>query len=482
MFWRGVWGYLPVQATQALVGFGAIIAFTRLLTPEEYGHYALAFSVASLIHTTFLTWLESAMARFQVAELERGEIGAHLGTLYRTFLAMVALIWLVAGPVILLAPLNPALKLAIVAGMVSFCIKGVFKLIQERKRAEGDVKGFALMELSLGLGGFGGGVLLAWLGWGGAAPLAAVGFVVAFTLLWAAPGDLRAAARGRFEAGRLRRAAAYGLPLSMSLVLALALSTTDRFIIAGFLGEESVGAYHAGYSVGFRMLDVVFIWLGLAGAPAAIAALERGGVPALQKAARIQAELMISLALPAAVGLALVAEPLVALLVGEALRSQAAQVTPWIALGAFGYGITTYYFNQAFTLGRRTGLLLAAMAVPAVVNIGLNLLLVPAFGIIGAAWSTAISFNLGAVASAVLGRRAIALPLPWAAGARAVLASALMAAVVLAVPAWGGWTELLAKAAAGAVTYVLALLAMDSRLRRRPSAFLTAAAHEGRPA
>ncbi|MDP8916921.1 MAG: lipopolysaccharide biosynthesis protein, partial [Pseudomonadota bacterium] len=456
MFWRGVWGYLPVQAVQAVVGFGAIIAFTRLLTPEQYGHYALAYSVGSLIHTSFITWLESAMARFQVAEAERGDPAAHLGTLHRTWVAMVALIALVAAPIILLLPLDPALKLAIGAAMASFSIKGLFKLIQERKRAEGDVKGFALMDIALSAGSFGLGMVLAWLGWGGASPLAAVGFVVVFVLIWTAPGEVRKAARGRFDAQRLRRYAAYGLPMSLSLILALALSTTDRFIIAGFLGEESVGAYHAGYSVGFRMLDVVFIWLGLAGAPAAVAALERGGPKALAEAAQQQAELMALIAIPAVAGLALVAGPLVEVLVGEQLRAEAAQVTPWIALGAFFYGVSTYYFHQAFTLGRRTGLLLLAMAAPAVANIGLNLWLVPAYGIIGAAWSTAASFALGTLASALLGRRAIALPVPWAAIARCALAAGVMAAAVRSTPASGGWSELFLKAAVGAGVYAAA--------------------------
>ena len=35
MFWKGVWGYLPANIVQGLVGFLAIVIFTRLLSPEE---------------------------------------------------------------------------------------------------------------------------------------------------------------------------------------------------------------------------------------------------------------------------------------------------------------------------------------------------------------------------------------------------------------------------------------------------------------
>jgi len=73
-------------------------------------------------------------------------------------------------------------------------------------------------------------------------------------------------------------------------------------------------------------------------------------------------------------------------MIGEDLRAAASGVTPWIALGSLLAGCTTYYFHQAFTLGRRTELLLLVMTVPAVANVLLNLALIPAFGVTGPPW------------------------------------------------------------------------------------------------
>ncbi len=205
--------------------------------------------------------------------------------------------------------------------------------------------------------------------------------------------------------------------MALSLVLALALATTDRFLIASFLGDAAVGVYHAGYSLANRTLDVMFIWLGAAGGPALIVALERGGHDALQKAAREQGALMLALTLPASVGLALVARPLADVMVGPALRDGAAAVTPWIAASALFSGLTTYYTHQAFTLGRRTGLLLFAMSIPAAANVGLNLVLIPRMGLTGAMVATTASYGArprrldragtpGPPAAAALGRGA----------------------------------------------------------------------------
>ena len=62
MFWRGVWGYLPANIIQGLVGFGAILVFTRLLSPDDFGRYALAISITTLVHVGAFSWLEASMA------------------------------------------------------------------------------------------------------------------------------------------------------------------------------------------------------------------------------------------------------------------------------------------------------------------------------------------------------------------------------------------------------------------------------------
>src|ERR1700761_5640025 len=90
MFWRGVIGYLPANLVQAVVGLLSIVLFTRLLSPEQYGDYALGFSAMTLTHTAAFTWSEAAMARFWVGEHGKGAAAHHLATLYRLWLMLLA--------------------------------------------------------------------------------------------------------------------------------------------------------------------------------------------------------------------------------------------------------------------------------------------------------------------------------------------------------------------------------------------------------
>ena len=154
MFWRGVLGYLPVNIVQGLVGLLTIVTFTRLLTPGQFGDYALGFSVMALTHTTVFTWNEAALARFWAGESGREDGGAHhAATIYRTWLLLLAVLP-AAGLLAALWPMSPSLKLAVLAGLAAVLPRTFAKLAQERRRAAGEVGGSAMIDLVQTLGGF----------------------------------------------------------------------------------------------------------------------------------------------------------------------------------------------------------------------------------------------------------------------------------------------------------------------------------------
>jgi O-antigen/teichoic acid export membrane protein len=461
MFWRGVWGYLPANIVQGVVGFLAIVLFTRLLSPEDFGRYALAFSAMTLAHVAVFSWLEAAMARFWAAQTP-GAAQGHFASLYRTAFVLSAAFLVVTGLTVWLLPTDPLFRIALAVGLAGAPARCMVKLAQERFRAEGEVAKSARLDMAVTAGGLALGVGFALTGMGAAAPLLGLGLAPLAALPFVLPGELKQARGGAFEAGRVRDYAMYGYPIAASLALTVVLSSTDRFVLDAYLGEAAVGAYHASYSIANRTLDVLFLWLGTAGQPALVMALERGGMDRLKVAAREQLSTFLLVGLPAAAGVALVARPLSEVLIGEELRTAAASVTPWIALSALLFGLTAYYFGQAFTLGKKTRRLLIAMAIPAGLNVVLNLILVPRFGLMGAAWATAASFGLGMVATMLIGRRVVALPIPWESLARCGVATGIMALVVSSLPAVGGLGELILDAGVGAMVYAAAALTLNA--------------------
>jgi O-antigen/teichoic acid export membrane protein len=473
MFFKGLKGYLPANILQGVIGFGSLILLTRMLSPQEYGIYALAFGVTSLIHTAVFTWLEASMARFYPAESLKDPCAPGLyGTIYRLFGALVAGyifisllglrlwglwlsgLWVWQG--------QDALILALSLGLFSAIFRSLLKLVQEQRRSQGRVAIAAQIDMAQTSLGFLMTMVCVKMGLGGAAPLLGAGLAAFICLPFVVGKDMALASAGTFDPQKAKSYAQYGMPIAVSLILTLGLATVDRFFIAYYLGTEDAGAYHAGYSLASRLLDVIFLWFAAAGSPALVRALESGGVVALQKQAGLQITTMALVLFPAVGGLIMTAPALSTIMIGEALRDKALLVTPMIALGALFSGFNSYYFLQAFTLAKKTRWLSLAIAVPFVANIGLNFALIPMFGLYGAGLAMVLSFALGSLAAILLGQKALPLPFPaWTLAKITACVFVMMGALSLMPPLAVVWLDLMVRTGLGVIIYAVMLASLN---------------------
>ncbi len=465
MLWRHLFGYLPVNIAQAIAGFGGIFLLTRLLTPEQYGLYGLAFAVMTLFHTVFFTWIEAAMARFYARAEAQQRLPDHLTATYQTMFVLALIGATLGGIALVFLPISTGFKSILGYALAAAILRATLNLTLEGRRAAREVSRYSLIEFFHISSSFGLGIMLvAATGLGAAGPFAGMLVAAAMALLFDLPPMLKRAKGGTISVAELKVFVRYGGPISLALIMALAMSSADRFLIAGYLDTASVGVYTAGYNLASRTLDVIFIWGGMAAAPLTVAALELGGQKEARAMARKAFGLMALLTFPAATGLALVAVPLSAVMIGPAFRDQAAQIIPWISAAGLMSGIMTYYLQDAFTLAKRTNMLAAIMIFPALLNIGLNMVLLPRLGLQGAVIATVISYGLGMVLSAVIGRRYFPLPLPFEAAAKTLIACAVMAAGVLLAPwpqNWPALALLLAQAGLGAGLYGASAYALN---------------------
>ena len=457
-------GYLPVSLAHGLVGFGGVYVFTRLLGPEDFGRYALMFSVMVLIHTVTVTWAEASSYRFAAIAEQEDELPNH----YRTGLALIlrshflmaamtALIWWVfyrSDP-------HYSVIMPWLFGIIFVVSLG--KVSLEAHRAHQRVGRFALLETGRVVFGFVIGALLAWRGgFGAAAPFmgmfAAASIVAVHEVVWL----WRQARGGRLDKGRTRQWIAYGVPIAAALALDVTLSVADRFLIEHFIDVAAVGAYAAGYGVADKTVLMICAWAAMAGSPLIMAAYEAGDEADTADAARGLFGIILFVGLPAAVGLGLVAEPLAEAMIAEGLRDQAAQIIPWIAFCGLLNGLLIHYVSESFQLVRRTDQRALLMIVPTVLNIVLNLVLIPAFGLMGAVYATLASYAAGVLLLGVVGRSHVALPVPLGEAFKVGLAALAMWPVIAVLPEWGSWAELFVKAAFGGVTYLTVALAIDA--------------------
>lgn len=424
----------PLQIAQALVGLGAIAAFTRLMSAEEFGHYALALSASMLAHTLLFTWAEAAAFRFLSAARAEGRTGDHFATLAAIALGLGAATLVATGAALMLAGLQDDI-LALAAFAAGAAVFRFFaRLGRESDRAAMDVGRYAVLETAYLLIGFAAGVaLLTRFDLGAAAPFAGLLLAGVLVTLVDAPRLLRQSAGGRTDVARAAAYASYGAPLALALAIDLGVQTAARFILADQSGAADVGVYAAAFGLA-RPLDLMFMAAGAAFAPLLLTAYEEKGASAVREPARNGFVLLAAIGAPAAAGLALVASPLSTLLVGEVLSAEAARVLPWLALAGLMSGFNLYYLSEAFQLTRRTGLRALVMLAPGAVQLTLTAMLAAKYGAVGAAIAATIGAACGALLLVLVGRRLLALPLPVGEIARIAGAVAAMAAALAAAP------------------------------------------------
>lgn len=451
----------PLQIAQALIGFGAIAAFTRLMSAEDFGRYALALSISMAAHTLVFTWAEASAFRFFAAARTEKRLADHFATLLVLALALGLAVFAVTAGVLAFAGLRADIAALSLFASGAAVLRFLTRLGRESDRASLAFGRYAVLETVYLVIGFAVGVaLLVMFDFGPAAPFAgllAAGALVAFIDM---PRLLKQSRGGEPSISRAVSYAGYGTPLALALAVDLGVQAIARMVLAGEAGTAPLGAYAAAFGLA-RALDIMFMGVSAAFAPLVFAAYEERGAGAARDAARGGFVLLAAITVPASIGLALLAQPVATLMVGEALRVETAATLPWLALAALMSGFSLYYWSEAFQLTRRTGQRALLMLAPGIVQLTLTAWLSQTHGAVGAAIGATAGAGVGALLLAVVGRRLLALPLPLGQIARIGAAAAIMATAIIALPGPHTTLGLLQTTVIGAAAYAGAAIAFN---------------------
>jgi O-antigen/teichoic acid export membrane protein len=192
---------------------------------------------------------------------------------------------------------------------------------------------------------------------------------------------------------------AYGLPLVLNFLAYWVLQLLDRYLLSRYASLAETATYTVAYTLG-GVLAVVVINPFLLAWPTMMFSTARR-----PDAAHIFREIFrwfALLLLFAAYALTLVARVLLSWLFPASYQA-AAGVIPLVAAALVFYGIY-YLFMIGANVRRMTWLAGVLMSVAAGVNIGLNLLLIPRSGMIGAAIATLAGYGVLAAAACLVNR------------------------------------------------------------------------------
>lgn len=458
MFGKSMLAYIPVNVANLLVSFGNIIVLTRLLDGDEYGRYATAIISIQFFHMLLLTWLEASMARYHARAEREDAVPTFIKTLYGygAWAAIGSFILIIIG--YLLLPIEPRLKTVLAFALGSTCFILFANLGHEAHKAAHRIGRFSrnyslqiMIAFSVGI------TLIMTTDLRELGPIFGIFAGIAFVWIVDLPYMLGKAKGGKANQQDIKKYFAYGFPICISLVLSYALSSADVYIVLGLLGDAAAGQYSAGYNLANRTLDILFVWIGMAITPVAVTTIEKIGVVESQKIMRDYCVALLFITLPAATGIALIAEP-AGFILGESVRKEAVMIMPMIAFAAVINGMISYYAQRAFMLSGKPMTFIWALIPPVFLNIVLNFILIPKFGLMGAVYATVIAYMLGLVLAILIGRKLYALPLPVKTTLMILLACGIMAIGVKLTPipdVWPDWIEMFVMVGIGGFIYLL---------------------------
>lgn len=450
--------YLLGRGLPGVIGFLTIAVYTRLLPPGPYGRYALVLAGASLGHALLFQWLRLSLLRFLPAHRDRP--GALLATLLAGYLAMAGLGLVLVGPALALAPDRTWRDLILIALLLLWAL-GWFEITLSLLQSQLAPARYGLMALAKAVLALAGGVGLILLGFGAAGPLVALVLAMLVPSLVLAGGAWRGFGWSRPEPALMRELLAYGLPLTATVALNYVVSSSDRFLVAWFLGTPAAGTYAAGYELGWVAVSSLMLIVNLAGYPLVMRAMEGDGPAAAQIQLQQNGLLLLAVGLPAVALVVMLAPNIARVVLGAPFRADGVRLLPWIAVAALFAGARLYYANLAFQLSRRTmGQLWVSLAA-ALLNLALNWLWIPRHGLLGAAWATLLAYGLALVLGWWLGRRVYPLPMLPADALKPLGAALVMALALWPCRAWLGPLALVAQTAIGLVVYALVLGLLD---------------------
>jgi O-antigen/teichoic acid export membrane protein len=271
--------------------------------------------------------------------------------------------------------------------------------------------------------------------------------------------------RSDFSRPLYRELLGFGIPMMIGYEMSgIILAVGDRYVIHGLIGSTSLGLYSAAYNLCTYVQSTFVASVGLAVMPLYIQMWDQKGPEETAAIIARSLRTYILFAAPVIAGLASVGPQLLPSL-ASAKYASAAAILPWVIAGMVLEGANSMVAAGLF-IHRKTRHIGVVVFSSALLNLLLNLVLVPRIGIMGAAIATLVSYAVASCALAFVGRRFLAVRIPWLTMVRAALAALAMYASLAYLCPDRHLLTVAVRALVGTPLYVLLIALIDPDARR----------------
>jgi len=450
--------YLLAKIIPAIVAFAALSIYTHYLTPSEYGIYTLIFTGALFLHNVIFNWLPAGTLRFWSNErFDRTSFTSTLAINYFK-ISTVLLFFTVAVVIFYWGETN---ALWAISAYLLLLALAIYTITQSILSAKIEPVYYAYLTISYALLALSAGTLFAYLGYG------AIGVILGITIGLSTPAIFIYKKiwlpfnRKSNDKELLKNLLVYGLPFASAALLEELTKVADRFMLAWLQDKSQAGLYAVGYDLSGNSIMMIMSAINLAAYPVVIKLLDSKGKKVAMEYFYKYTVLLLAVSIPAVMGLNLVGPDLIYLLIDEKYHESVLFLLPWITSAVFIMGLQAFYFDLAFQLGHRVITIVKISAIVATINLILNYWLIPIMGIQGAAIATLLSFTIGSLLSALLGRTHFSLPFPLKEFLKIILSTLVMGACLWWLKDLRGWGWLILQLGVGIVSYSIMIISFN---------------------
>ncbi|MDH4366660.1 MAG: flippase [Dehalococcoidia bacterium] len=233
--------------------------------------------------------------------------------------------------------------------------------------------------------------------------------------------DIIKNAKLSFSIAELKQMLGFGSPLVLASLAAWIMTMADRYFLKFLSTPTELGLYSLGYKFGMVVQGLIVGPFTLAWAPFFWSVTKE------RNAKEIYSSVLTYFALVAtavALVLSVLSKQALEIMAAPAFY-EAYKVIPLIAVSYVLYGCY-FILNPGIMLEKKTKYLALIVGVGAVLNLGLDYLLIPSYGMMGAAVATAISYLLLPIGSYFVSQRYYPIKYEWSRVAKIFVAAALV--------------------------------------------------------
>jgi len=266
-----------------------------------------------------------------------------------------------------------------------------------------------------------------------------------------------------FSPELFRRMLIFGVPMIGWELAGITLNIGDRYVIQTVLGSGPLGVYSVGYTFCEFVQAILLSSIGQAIMPMYVRSWEENGEEATRQFIRQALHFYAMLALPVVAGLSAVGGDILVFLASEKYR-ESATIIPYVIAG-MAVNSMVIIVGAGLFIHKHTLMIAGLVAACAVLNIMLNVLLVPHWGIIAAAVATLISYVALALSMLWVSARRMPISFPWASAAKFGGISAIMYVVVIQLPTSNNVVTVASRIVVGALLYSVMVWTLDKQAR-----------------